>query len=83
MIDIERDYLWVTGDAFAEMRLLIEGAIVLYEGDASVLFSLSVKANQPEASYAFSDIGTALYSLREHIEMLEQAHHREDRRQGK
>lgn len=33
-----RDYIWMTGNAFSEMRLLLEGAIVLYEGDALPLY---------------------------------------------
>ena len=80
---VEEDYLWVTGNAFSEMRLLIEGAIVLYEGDASSLCGLSVKADMPEARYAFNDIGTALYELRRHIETLEREHRLEDLRQRK
>ena len=78
---VEEDYLWVTGNAFSEMRLLIEGAIVLYEGDASALCGLSVKADMPEARYAFNDIGTALYELRRHVETLEREHRLEDLRQ--
>ena len=30
---VNADYVWITGDAFTDMRLLIEGAIVLYEED--------------------------------------------------
>ena len=80
---VEEDYLWITGNAFSEMRLLIEGAIVLYEGDASSLCGLSVKADMPEARYAFNDIGTALYELRRHVETLEREHRLEDLRQRK
>ena len=28
---VNADYVWITGDAFTDMRLLVEGAIVLYE----------------------------------------------------
>ena len=80
---IEEDYLWTTGNAFSEMRLLIEGAIVLYEGDASDLCGLTVKADMPEARYALNDIGTALYELRRHVEALEREHRLEDLRQRK
>ena len=80
---VEEDYLWITGNAFSEMRLLIEGAIVLYEGDASSLCGLFVKADMPEARYAFNDIGTALYELRRHVEALEREHRLEDLRQRK
>ena len=80
---VEEDYLWVTGNAFSEMRLLIEGAIVLYEGDAGDLCGLTIKADMPKARYALNDIGTALYELRRHIEALENEHRLEDLRQRK
>ena len=64
---VEEDYLWVTGNAFSEMRLLIEGAIVLYESDAGDLCGLTIKTDMPKARYALNDIGTALYDLREKI----------------
>ena len=30
---VNADYVWITGDAFTDKRLLVEGAIVLYEED--------------------------------------------------
>ena len=80
---VEEDYLRITGNAFSQMRLLIEGATVMYEGDASDLCGLTVKADMPEARYALNDIGTALYELRRHIEALENEHRLEDLRQRK
>ena len=79
---VEEDYLWVTGNAFSEMRLLIEGAIVLYEGDASDLYGLTIKADMPEARYALNDIGTALYDFRRQIIMLQEEHRKETQRQS-
>lgn len=42
------EYLWKSSDAAAEIRLLVEGAIALYEGDAMGLQSMAHKNQQPE-----------------------------------
>ena len=52
--------VWNSSNAFADMRLLVEGAIALYEGDAMGLQSMAHKNQQPEAAMAFDTIGTAL-----------------------
>ena len=80
---MNEDYLDFTADVFCGMRLIVEGAIVLYEGDAGDLCGLTVKADMPKARYALNDIGTALYELRRHIEALENEHRLEDLRQRK
>ena len=36
-MNIEDDFMWVAGNAFSEMRLLVEGAVMLFEEDAGVL----------------------------------------------
>ena len=64
------DYMELTGKAFSEMRLLLEGAIVLYEGDAAQLYERAT--GSPEALSAFNDIGSALYLLLEQVKELEQ-----------
>ena len=56
------DYVSKTLSISSIMRLVVEGAIVLYEGDAVPLYNLA--AEQPEAQGAFSTIGRALYDLR-------------------
>ena len=63
----------LTGKTFSEMRLLLEGAVVLYEGDASRLYEQA--QGLPDALTAFNDIGTALYLLLEQVRELEQAQH--------
>ena len=75
------EYLWKSSDAAAEIRLLVEGAIALYEGDAMGLQSMAHKNQQPEAAAAFDTIGTALYGLREKARLLQtlQAEATEDR----
>ena len=65
------EYLWKSSDAAAEMRLLVEGAIALYEEDAMSLQSLAQDNRQPEAATAFDIIGTALYNLRERVRQLQ------------
>ena len=73
----EDDFMCVTQNAFSEMRLLVEGAIVMYEEDASVLCSLARDAEKHEALSAMNDIGTALYEFRRHVKQLQEAHRKE------
>ena len=70
-------YMDVADDLYSEMRLLIEGAITLFEDEACDLGHLAMKADDLEASFAFNDIGCALYALRGHIKQLRDAHHRQ------
>ena len=75
-MNIEDDFMWVAGNAFSEMRLMVEGAIMLFEDDAGVLCRLARDAQKNEAQLAFNDIGTALYAFRNHIRTLQAAHHK-------
>ena len=77
---MDKDFVWVAGNAFSEMRLMVEGAIVLYEGDAVPLFGLA--KDDREAQAAFNTIGKALYLLREQVKMLEEAYREENQRQN-
>ncbi len=74
---MEESYLWKSGIVQYEMRLLLEGAIALYEDEASSLLSLAMKAQRYEATDAFEAIGSALYSLRSHVRDLQKAHRAE------
>ena len=78
---MNEDYLDFTADAFCGMRLIVEGAIVLYEGDALPLDTLAKEANLSEARTAFNTLGKALYDLRQHIKELETASYQEGMRQ--
>ena len=56
----EDDFMCVTQSAFSEMRLLVEGAIVVYEDDAGILCNLARDAEKYDALRALNDVGTAL-----------------------
>ncbi len=59
--------VWNSGNAFADMRLLVEGAITLYEDDAGSICRLTQGQEDKHVAIAFDTIGTALYDLREKI----------------
>ena len=75
-MQLEDDFMWIAGNAFSEMRLLVEGAITLFEDDAGCLGRLARDAGAHEANRALNDIGTALYAFRAHIKSLQKAHHK-------
>jgi len=72
---MKKDFLWETGNAFSEMRLLVEGAIVLYENDAQTLAKLARDTRQQQAFIALDAIGKALYNMRQHIQEVQKASH--------
>jgi len=67
------DYVSKTNDILCEMRLVVEGAIVLYEDEATPLYSMALKAEMHEAAAAFDIIGRALFSLRQNIITMDEA----------
>ena len=75
-MNIEDDFMWVAGNAFSEMRLMVEGAITLFEDESGVLCRLAQEAKKNEAQLAFNDIGTALYAFRNRIMTLQAALHK-------
>lgn len=77
---LEEDFMWITGNTFSDMRLLIEGAIVLYENDTGMLSRLAADAEEWEACSGINDIGNALYDLRKHIRHLQDEHRKEEDR---
>ena len=66
-----------------DIRLRIEGAVVIYEGDAMPLRRLGVENDMPVAVGAYDTIGSALYDLREDIRELYEGHMKEVRRVSK
>ena len=77
-MQLEDDFMWITGHAFSEMRLLVEGALNLYEDDTGILCKLAKEAGEMEAMRSINDIGTALYELKRHIISLQAAHYKEE-----
>ena len=75
-------YFWNVGNDIADIRLLAEGALALFEGDAEPLHRLGMKNNEEVAASAFDTIGTALYDLRERIAQMQKSHLSETVRQG-
>ena len=70
-------YLWNTGNEIAEIRLIIEGAVTLYEEDASQLHKMAMDSGELIAAAGFDTIGEALYALRTHIREMQEAHTQE------
>ena len=71
------DFMCLTSSHFSEMRLLIEGAIKLFEDDTCCLLRLAQEAEEHEGWAALNDIGTALYEFRRHVKVLQDAHSKE------
>jgi len=69
-----KDYLWNTGNIAASMRLIVEGAVTLYDDEASPLHKMALTQGLPAAASAFEIIGTALFELRSHIIQLQESY---------
>ena len=67
------NYLQESGSILAEMRLRIEGMILLYEEDTLVLHDLAEAKKLYHASGALDAIAAALYDLRTQIISLHAA----------
>ena len=76
MMKLEDDFMWITSHEFSEMRLLVEGALNLYEDDTGILCRLAREAGKMDALRSINDIGTALYELKRHIIALQEAHYK-------
>ena len=76
MMTLEDDFMWITSHAFSEIRLMVEGALNLYEDDSGVLCRLAREADELEAMRSLNDIGTCLYEFRRQIKALQEAHYK-------
>ena len=74
-------FIDVSDDLLTDMRLIVEGAVNVFEGDASPLNRLARDNDMMTAYRALSTIGSALYDLRKYICEFEEAHTREAKRQ--
>lgn len=68
--------MWITSHAFSEMRLMVEGALNLFEDDWGLLCRLAREAGELEAMRSLNDIGTCLYEFRRQIKALQEAHYK-------
>ena len=75
------EFMWDMGGALDTMRLIAEGAVVLFEEDTSPITKLARDNGELVAGTAFNTIGEALYSLRQHIRTLHEDHIKEVMRQ--
>ena len=66
-----------------DIRLRVEGAVILFERDAIPLRRLGVENDMPVAVGAYDTIGSALYNLREDIQGLYEGHMKEVSRVSK
>lgn len=64
---MNQEYLRESGKILADMRLRIEGIILLYEEDTLVLLDLAAEKKLYHAIGAFDAIATALYDMRKQI----------------
>ena len=76
MMTLEDDFRWSTSHAFSEMRLMVEGALNLFEDDSGLLCRLAREAGELEAMRSLNDIGTCLYEFRRQIKALQEAHYK-------
>ena len=70
---MKKERIMETGDILDEMRLMVEGAIVLFEDDALPLTRLARDSNEFAAGSALNMIGAALYNLRTFIREIQKA----------
>lgn len=67
MYDPDKDFLWIAGDSLFTMRLIIEGAIHVYEVDTDELSKMSWASKKCSPLIALDTIGKALYLLQKLI----------------
>lgn len=79
---MENSYLILSGNALAEMRLRIEGMVLLYEEDALILLDLAAEKKLYYAAGALDAIASAMYDLRKQIVDLQAAYREEVSRQA-
>ena len=79
----EEGYMDIAGDLLSELRLVVEGAVTLFEDDAYPLTRLARQAEEHDALGALNDIGAALYLMRRHIRRLQAEHYKATTRDGK
>ena len=67
-------YMDIATNLLHDIRLRIEGAVVIYEIDALPLRRLGIENDMLVSAGAYDTIGSALYDLRQDIQKLYEAH---------
>ena len=75
------DFITETGLTLQEMRLVVEGALLLYVDETSDLLGLARSHAQHTLAEAYSTVGCALYRLRDLILNLQNGYIEECKRQ--
>jgi len=70
-------YIDISGKLLGELRILIEGAVSLYEDDAIQLNRLALQNGMLNAAIAFDTIGVALYGIHTRICTFQDAYLKE------
>ena len=71
----------LASDILSKMRLVMEGAVALFEDEVCPVYKQIRESGDAAALFAFDDIGTALYELRQYVRQMQEAHHLEAQRQ--
>lgn len=72
----QEDYMDIAIDLLSEMRLVVEGAVTLFEDELPILMRMARDNHENEALSALNDVGDALYLMRRHIKRLQAEHHK-------
>lgn len=68
------DFERLEGQTLEHMRLLIEGAVVLYENDVMPLYALALKQECYQEAAGLDTLGAALTALQSDIRELQSAY---------
>ena len=81
-MNFEDDYMALASDILSKMRLVMEGAVTLFEDEVCPVYNQIRESGEAAALIAFDDIETALYELRQYVRQLQEAHRQEALRQA-
>lgn len=68
------DFALLEGQTLEHMRLLIEGAVVLYENDVMPLYSMAITQERYQEAAGLDTLGAALTTLQSDIRELQNAY---------
>jgi len=71
---MEKDFLFMAGHTLSKMRLMVEGAVLLYENDVAACYQEALAAGRMDEALALDMLGTALHELLQDIAALQAAY---------